>query len=72
MPPQDDKRFLRQLKRDVKKAGNRRRRRFLDRALRDNPVDAANDEFDFGRDSSAVLNEPQDKKRTKKSRKPPQ
>ena len=35
MPPHDDKRQQRQLKRDVKQAGNRRRRRFLDRARPD-------------------------------------
>ena len=52
----DDKRRQRQLKRDLKQAGNRRRRRFLQRNLRDNPEEAAGAEFDFGRDSSTGLN----------------
>jgi hypothetical protein len=51
-----DKRRLRQLKRDVKKAGNRKRRRHLQRELNDNPAEAANSEFDYGRESSASLN----------------
>ena len=52
----DDKRQHRQLKRDIKKAGNRKRRRHLQRQLRDNPAEAAEADFDFGRDSSAGLN----------------
>ena len=51
-----DKRRHRQLKRDVKKAGNRKRRRQLQRELTDNPEEAAHSDFDFGRDSSAGLN----------------
>jgi hypothetical protein len=51
-----DKRRLRQLKRDVKKAGNRKRRRQLQRELTDNPEEAAHSEFDYGRNSSASLN----------------
>jgi hypothetical protein len=51
-----DKRRHRELKRDVKKAGNRKRRRALQRDLIDNPEEAAHSEFDFGRDSSAGLN----------------
>ncbi len=51
-----DKRKYRQLKRDLKKAGNRKRRRQLQRDLLDNPEEAANSEFDFGRDRSAGLN----------------
>ena len=53
---QDDKRRHRQLKRDIKQAGNRKRRRRLKRTLRDDPEGAAEAEFDFGRDSSAGLN----------------
>jgi hypothetical protein len=49
---QDDKRFLRKLKRQVKKAGNRKRRRYL------KDVDAPADDFDFGRDRTDVMNEP--------------
>ena len=52
----DDKRRLRQLKRDVKKAGNRKRRQHLKRTLRADPEGAAEAEFDYGRDSSAGLN----------------
>ena len=52
----DDKRRLRQLKRDVKKAGNKRRRRHLKRALTDHPDEAHFDEVDFGRHSSAGFN----------------
>ena len=51
-----DKRQYRKLKRDVKKAGNRKRRLHLKRQLAENPEDAAREEFDFGRDSSAGLN----------------
>jgi hypothetical protein len=53
-----DKRRFRKLKRDVKQAGNRKRRRALQRDLRDNPADAAPTDADvsLGRDSSAGLN----------------
>jgi hypothetical protein len=47
----DDKRLLRKLKRDVKRAGNRKRRRYL------KDVDAEPDDFDFGRKRSDVMNE---------------
>jgi hypothetical protein len=52
----DDKRELRNLKRAVKKAGNRKRRQTLKRDLRDHPEEAAHSEFEFGRDSSTGLN----------------
>jgi hypothetical protein len=52
----DDKRQYRQMKRDIKKAGNRKRRRQLARDLADNPEEAARTTFDFGRDTSAPLN----------------
>jgi hypothetical protein len=51
-----DKRRYRQLKRDIKKAGNRKRRQHLKRQLAENPEQAADVDFDFGRDSSAGLN----------------
>ncbi len=51
-----DKRHYRQLKRDVKKAGNRKRRQALKRDLVENPEEAPHTEFDFGRASSASLN----------------
>lgn len=47
----DEKRLLRQLKRDIKRAGNRKRRRFL------KDMDASPDDFDFGRDRTDVMNE---------------
>ncbi len=50
----DDKRFLRQLKRQIKRDGNRKRRRYL----KNLDVDA--NEFEFGRDSSEVMNESRD------------
>jgi hypothetical protein len=54
---QDDKRRLRQLKRDLKRAGNKRRRRHLKQELTEHPEDAPFTEFDFGRRySSASLN----------------
>jgi len=51
-----DKRSMRKLKRDIKRAGNKRRRQALKRQLRDNPADAPYDELEFGRDSSAGFN----------------
>lgn len=51
-----DKRRYRQLKRDIKKAGNRKRRQHLKRQLAESPEEAADVDFDFGRDSSAGLN----------------
>lgn len=51
-----EKRELRKLKRDIKRAGNKRRRQHLKRELTENPEDAPHSEFDFGRDSSATLN----------------
>lgn len=53
---EQDKRSYRQLKRDLKRAGNRKRRRQLQRDLQDNPEDATASEFDFGRTSTAGLN----------------
>jgi hypothetical protein len=51
-----DKRTFRKLKRDVKRAGNKRRRRHLKRELTERPEEAPHSEFDFGRTSSAGLN----------------
>jgi hypothetical protein len=51
-----EKRRHRQLKRDIKKAGNRQRRRSLARDLRDDPEGAAHSEFDFGHNSSTPFN----------------
>jgi hypothetical protein len=51
-----DKRRHRELKREIKKAGNRKRRQHLKRQLERNPEEAADTDFDFGRDSSVGLN----------------
>jgi hypothetical protein len=51
-----DKRQFRKMKRDVKAAGNRKRRRTLQRALQDDPANAADVEYDYGRNSSEGLN----------------
>lgn len=53
---EQDKRIFRQLKRDLKRAGNRKRRRQLQRDLLENPDDAAHSKVDFGRNSTAGLN----------------
>lgn len=47
----DDKRLLRKLKREIKRAGNRQRRRYLKR------MDADPGDFEFGRNRSDVMNE---------------
>jgi hypothetical protein len=54
MDPQ--KRQLRKLKRDVKRAGSKRRRQYLKRELRQNPEEAPHSEYDFGRNTSQTLN----------------
>jgi hypothetical protein len=51
-----DKRLFRNLKREIKRAGNRKRRQHLKRTLAESPEDAADTNFDFGGDSSAKLN----------------
>jgi hypothetical protein len=51
-----DKRQLRKLKRDVKRAGSKRRRHHLKRDLAERPEEAPYSEYDFGRFSSAGLN----------------
>jgi hypothetical protein len=51
-----DKRKYRRLKRDIKKAGNRKRRQSLKRDLEENPEEAHRAMFDFGKDSSQGLN----------------
>ena len=44
----DDKRFYRDLKRDVKKLGNKKRRSWLKRQLEEDPENAQDHEYDFG------------------------
>ena len=56
MPAHDDKRRLRKLKREIKRAGNRKRRQHLKRTLADDPGAAGDADFEFGRDSSQFLN----------------
>ena len=51
-----DKRQMRELKRSITRAGNKRRRQQLKRDLADNPGEAHRSEFDYGLDSSAGLN----------------
>lgn len=51
-----DKRQFRKMKRDIKRAGNKRRRRYLKRELIEEPDEALFSDFDFGRQSSAVWN----------------
>jgi len=54
----NEKRFLRTLKRDIKRTGNRKRRRFLKN------IDASPDDFVLGRDRTDVMNErPREKPR---------
>ena len=48
----DEKRFLRRLKRDIKRTGSRKRRRYL------KDITADPHDFDFGRNRSDVMNEP--------------
>lgn len=49
-------RELREQKRQIKRAGGKRRRLLLKRCLADHPEDAAHDEVGFGRYRSAPLN----------------
>jgi hypothetical protein len=51
-----DKRQFRKLKRDIKRAGSKRRRRQLKRDLAERPEDAPFSEPDFGKDNSAGFN----------------
>jgi hypothetical protein len=56
MSMDQDKRRYRQLKRDIKRAGNKRRRQQLKRELAENPEEATFSKFDFGDTSSAAVN----------------
>jgi hypothetical protein len=57
MPIDRHKRELRKLKRTLKRAGSKHRRRELKRQLAENPEEAANAEEDVGRYSSEGLNQ---------------
>lgn len=56
MEARDDKRMLRKLKRDLKRAGSKRRRRHLKQELAEHPEDAPHSDFEFGDDSTTWLN----------------
>jgi hypothetical protein len=56
MAQRDDKRQQRQLKRDIKRAGNKRRRQRLKQDLARDPEEAAHSEPDLGRYSTENLN----------------
>lgn len=56
MAQRDDKRLIRNLKRSVKKAGNRHRRQDLKRQLRENPDEAHLAEEDLGGNRSETMN----------------
>lgn len=53
----DDKRFQRQLKEQVKKAGNRKLRRFL------KDLDVNPDDFDYGSNESSAFNKKKPKRK---------
>ena len=53
---QDKKRELRQMKREIKRLGGKRRRRQLKQAIVENPEGAHEATFDYGRYESAALN----------------
>ena len=56
MPVDPDKRKLRELKRALKKRGNKHRRQQLKKNLAENPEEAAQAEEDLGRHRSDTLN----------------
>ena len=56
MPPDPDKRKLREIKRAIKKRGNKHRRQQLKRDLAENPEEAAHSEEKLGRFRSDALN----------------
>jgi hypothetical protein len=56
MPPDPDKRQLRQLKRKIKRAGTKQARRALKQNLAEDPENAAEATVDYGNLSSASFN----------------
>ena len=54
--PDPDKRMMRELKRALKKRGNKHRRAQLKRTLSENPEEAAENEEDLGKYRSDRLN----------------
>ena len=67
MPIDPRKRELRKLKRTLKRAGSKHRRRELKRQLAENPEEAAEAEEDVGRFSSEGLNRLDDDSKRRKS-----
>ena len=56
MPVDPMKRKMREMKRAIKKRGNKHRRQTLKRQLAENPEEAAHAEESYGRHSSVNLN----------------
>jgi len=68
----DDKRFYRQLKKQIKKTGNKKRRRFYKENLENNPAETHQNTYDYGHDQSSALNGhdgPNRKRKTKPKKK---
>lgn len=53
---ENPKRYYRELKRELKKLGNKHRRSFFKRQLQDHPEEAHWDEYHFGDESTKPLN----------------
>jgi len=53
---ENEKKLLRELKRDMKRVGKKKVRNYLKIQLRDNPEEAPYDECDFGKWSTEHLN----------------
>jgi hypothetical protein len=70
--PDPDKRKMREIKRALKKRGNKHRRQQLKKNLEANPEEAAHAEEDLGRHRSDTLNKlDNDSTRRKKDGEPP-
>jgi hypothetical protein len=62
----DDKRFYRNLKKEIKKTGNKKARLFFKKCLEEHPEEAQWDEYDYGYDESSALNGRDGKNRKQK------
>lgn len=62
----DDKRFYRELKKQVKKAGNKKVRRDLKKQMDENPEEAHFLDDDYGHNESSVFNGRDGKNRKRK------
>lgn len=65
----DDKRYYRNLKKQIKETGKKKARLHYKKQLENNPEDAPFDEYDYGHDESSSMNgrdgknrKPRDKK----------